>query len=338
MCGFIGLAGCKADKTIVLTTGLSDEEVFKIDSAVCTKTEVLVYMTNIQNSYEAVYGEEIWSTDTSGVSIQDSVKETVLARISKVKVLTLLAKKQGVALTGEEIAKTKAAAKEYYASLNNTEIEYLGVDEDILASMYQDYALAEKVYTYLIQDVNPEISDDDARTVTVSYILIKTNHVDLNGKVTQYSDASVADARQRAEQICSRINNGDDFSSLILEYNEDNKSQCSIRKGEMDPNFENATFNLGKDEVSGVVETAEGFYIIKVLNAYDREETDSNKQEMIKQMREEAFQNVYESFLSNLTGNLNEEVWSSLTFSEDSSITTSEFFSDYEHYFFRGEE
>ena len=31
-----------------------------------------------------------------------------------------------------------------------------------------------QVYEYIIKDINPEISDDEARTITVDYILIKT--------------------------------------------------------------------------------------------------------------------------------------------------------------------
>ena len=87
----LGFTGCGEGKTVVLTTGLSEDEIFKIESEVCTRPEIMLYLTNMQNVYEGVYGPGIWETDTDGVSIQDSLKETVLARISRVKVLKLLA-------------------------------------------------------------------------------------------------------------------------------------------------------------------------------------------------------------------------------------------------------
>lgn len=43
--------------------------------------------------------------------------------------------------------------------------------------MYREYALADKVYTFIIKDINPEVSDDEARTITVRQILIMTYSV-----------------------------------------------------------------------------------------------------------------------------------------------------------------
>ena len=130
------LTGCKGDKTVVLTTGLSEDEIFKIESEVCTRAEVMLYLTNMQNVYEGVYGEEIWNTDADGISIQDSLKETVLARISRVKVLKLLAEEEGVSLNKEEKEKAKDAGKEYFDTLSDEEIEILEKFTECTNEMY----------------------------------------------------------------------------------------------------------------------------------------------------------------------------------------------------------
>ena len=57
------LTGCEKinrDTKIVLTTGFTKDEVFRIETASCYKKEVMVYLTNIQNQYEQVYVPEIW--------------------------------------------------------------------------------------------------------------------------------------------------------------------------------------------------------------------------------------------------------------------------------------
>ena len=38
--------------------------------------------------------------------------------------------------------------------------------------MYGEYALAAKVYRQIVENVNPEISDDEARTITVEAIRV----------------------------------------------------------------------------------------------------------------------------------------------------------------------
>lgn len=329
----VSLTGCNGDKTVVLTTGLSEDEIFKIESEICTRPEIMLYLTNIQNSYENVYGEQIWETEADGVSIQDSLKETVLARVSRVKVLKLLAKEQGVTLSKEEKQKAEEAGKEYFASLSDEEIEILGVTEELVISMYEEYALADKVYRYLIQDVNPEISDDDARTITVSHILIRTFHVDLNGKVEPYSASAKAEALQRANEVLQLARDGEDFEQLVLQYNEDTKGSISFRKGEMPAAYEEAAFELATNEISQIVETEYGYYIIKCTNTFNREETDANKIIILGEQKEEAFQAVYEEFLGTLTGNLNQKEWEAITLIDDPAVTTDSFFTIYDTYF-----
>ena len=330
----LSFAGCSG-KTVVLTTGLSEDEMFKIESEVCTRAEVMLYLTNMQNVYEGIYGEEIWNTQADGVSIQDSLKETVLARISRVKVLKLLAEEEGVSLNKEERDKAEQAGKEYFKTLSDEEIEILGVTEDLVIAMYEEYALADKVYHYLIQDVNPEISDDDARTITVSHILIRTFHVDTNGKVTPYSEAAKEEALQRATEILQLARDGENFEQLVLTYNEDVNGSLSFRKGEMPAAYEEAAFNLATDEISQIVETEYGYYIIKCVNTFNREETDANKIIILGEQKEAAFQAVYEEFLGTLTGNLNQKEWEEITLISNPSVTTDSFFSIYEKYFYQ---
>ena len=71
--------------------------------------------------------------------------------------------------------------------LSSGEVEVLGVDQELIQQMYEEYALAGKVYEYLIADINPEISDDEARTITVQDILIKTYSLNENGERVPYS-------------------------------------------------------------------------------------------------------------------------------------------------------
>ncbi len=40
-----------------------------------------------------------------------------------------------------------------------------------MENLYREYAMADKVYQLIIQDINPEISDDEARKITVQQIL-----------------------------------------------------------------------------------------------------------------------------------------------------------------------
>lgn len=327
-CGKAGI-GTK----VVLTTGFDKDEIFRIETSSCTLPEVMVYLTNIQNRYESVYGEEIWSTNVGGVTLEQNVKDIALAQIAQIKTMNLMAKQYEVELSDEEKAQVENAASAYYNSLNDTEIERMGVSEKTINNLYTEFALAEKMYQYTIRDINPEISDDEARTITVQHILIKTYALDGTGKKIDYTQHAKEEAYKQACQVLELVQDGEDFDELIRRYSEDDKSTYSFGKGEMDAAFETAAFNLGKDEISGIVETEFGYHIIKCLNTFDKEETDANKIKIVDQRRAEAFGQEYDAFVETLTRNLNEELWDNVSFIHDENVNTKDFFDVYSEYF-----
>jgi parvulin-like peptidyl-prolyl isomerase len=73
------------------------------------------------------------------------------------------------------------------------------------------------------------------------------------------------------ENIHERLKNGEPFDMLAANYSQGPVAAAGsdlgfIEKGMMLPEVENAAFNLGKDEISGVIRSAVGFHIIKVVD------------------------------------------------------------------------
>ncbi len=337
LCVSVLLCGCgkdNADTKIVLTTGFAKNEVFRIEDMSCTVPEIMVYLTTTQNQYEEVYGEQIWQTNLDGVTLEENVKETVLAKIAQIKSLNLLAQSKGVSLDEAELAKVARAAEDYYSSLNETEIELMGVTQEIITQLYAEYALAEKVYAHIIKDINPEISDDEARIITVEHILIKTYTTDGSGKRVEYTESAKASAYATACKVWELATDGEhEFASLITRYSEDSIATYSFGKGEMDAAFENAAFNLGENEISGVVESEHGYHIIKCITTFNREQTDQNKLIIMEERKKEVFGEEYDVFVDTLTRQLNDNVWEDVRFIHDANVTTSDFFDVYMKYF-----
>lgn len=329
-----GCAEIDQDMKLVLYTGFKKNEVFRIETMSCMLPEIMVYLTNTQDQYESVFGKEIWKTDVDGVTLEENIKETVLAQLAQIKTMNLLAQKHGVALDEKENKTVEEAAAAYYQSLNQTEREILNVDEEIIINLYAEFALANKVYEYIIKDINPEISDDEARTITVQYILIKTYARDGTGKRIEYSENAREDARRQAEELLELARQeGSDFEDLVIQNSEGNLGNYSFGKGEQDPAFEEVAFNLETGEISEIIETQSGFNIIKCINTFNREETDSNKIKIVEKRREEVFGQEYDAFITSLTRTLNESLWQEVTFIENDEVTTRNFFDIYNEYF-----
>ena len=210
----------------------------------------------------------------------------------------------------------------------------MGVRASTIEQLYREYALADKVYRYIIQDVNPEISDDEARTITIQHILIRSGTMDDGGNRVPYSDELKREAYGKALEIRRMAaEDGEDFLDLASRYSEDSVITYSFGKGEMEAAFEEAAFSLETEEVSEVIETEAGYHIIKCISTFDREETDANKVKIVEQRREEAFGQEYDAYVETLTRNLNEELWETVNFIYDEDVKTQNFFEVYEEYF-----
>ena len=319
---------------VVFTTGFGKDEVFRIGDESCTKAELMVYLTTTQNQYESVYGTEIWNTSLNGVTLEENVKETVLAKIAQIKTMYLLALEKELSLDEQEEELVKQAAEEYFQSLNEVEIEQMGVELKTIETLYREYALADKVYQHIIQDVNPEISDDEARTITVQHIFIRTWTTDGSGTRIAYSDTAKQAAYEKALEIREQAVDGEhDFMELASKYSEDSNITYSFGKGEMDEAYETAAFMLETDEVSQVVETEVGYHIIKCLNTFNREETDANKLKIVEERKNEVFGQEYDQFVETLVRNLNQTLWDEIVLIHNSEVTTVSFFDVYAKYF-----
>jgi len=333
---FGGLTGC-ADKEgakVVFTTGLGRNEVFRIGSSVCTVPEMMVYLTNTQNQYESVYGTAVWNVSRDGVTLEENVKDTVLAKMAQIKTMYLLAEARGVELDESENKKVEKAAEEYFGSLAEREKELLGVSDDTIEQLYREYALADKVYRYIIQDVKPEISDDEARTITVQHILFRTCVTDGAGEKIDYSDEMKQGILETAREVQRMaVEEGEDFVDLASRYSEDSVITYSFGKGEMDPAFEETAFSLETDQVSEVIETEVGYHIIKCISTFDREQTDLNKLTIVEERRREVFGQEYDAFVGTLARQLNTKVWEEINLLHDDALVTMDFFDVYARYF-----
>lgn len=77
-------------------------------------------------------------------------------------------------------------------------------------------------------------------------------------------------ARELAESILKRIKNGEPFEALAAQFSPGSATAGGdigfVEKGHMLPEVEKVALNLGVGDVSPVIETSQGFYIIQVVD------------------------------------------------------------------------
>ena len=298
---------------VVLQVTEPEEFVFEIGDEGCSAGQAKLYLSNMADSYQSVYGQTIMSRTSEGVSFGQKLKDSALSRLVAVKTMALFAAERGAQLDESDEQRVAQAANAYLGRTSSSIRQAQGItDEDVVAS-YRELALADKVYQQILEETEPEISDDEARIVTVSQILIKTYRIDQSGSRQPFSEQEKRDAYQKALSVLSRLNQGDDFDQVAATANEGDRITVSFGKDEREEAISEAAFALGTDEISRVVETSDGYLIMKCLQSFDREQTDKRKVQIAKMRKEETFSRMYEDFASQLTRALNEEEWNRIS-------------------------
>ena len=105
LCVMLMMTGCSETlpfNKVVFTTGFEKDEVFRIEDSTCTLSEAMVYLVGTQGGYEKTFGKDIWNADTDSGTVEQRLKDSVLAKIAQIKVMNLLARENGIELDQSE--------------------------------------------------------------------------------------------------------------------------------------------------------------------------------------------------------------------------------------------
>jgi foldase protein PrsA len=279
------------DKSIYISTGFGENVLAKVDGEEISASEVAVLLADARREYEEMFGSDIWSEKMGDQDFDSYIVSMIKAQITRQKCMKVMAQSRGIVLSQTEEKNVKAAAEEYMNLLTKDQIKTLGVSKALVEQMYTDEVIAQRLFDDLTLEVDTEISEDEARVITVQYI--------------RTMDKSTANG------ILERLRAGESFLSLVKENNP-YEYEYTLKRGETEENFEKAAFALATGEVSDVVETAMGCYIIMCISDYDRIKTASNKENIITERKLSCFNEIFEPYEAQEYAEYNEKEWEKL--------------------------
>ena len=299
------MTGCKS-YGVRLTTGLKDTELFKLNGKVFSVSEAKVYFSTEMNLYEDTFGEDIWENQIGEHSFESYLKQDVKDKCGKILALNIYADKNDIRLSQEEREKAKRAAAAYYQALDEDDKKYLELTEEDICIIYEKYLLSNKVYSAIVDNVDVEISDAEAKVIKVESIYKK----DLS----------------QIQTLMEQINAGGDFKTIAAENTEADQVEYQFGRGDMVTEFEDAAFALSNGQVSGIVQTEEGYYIIKCVNDYMESETQVNKQKILKEYQMKVFNETYQPFVEKMSLEFNDNVWKTFSVANMEHINVNNFY------------
>lgn len=272
------LASCVVKNTNpAVRVGDTDMPADEFAYYVYTQKSQLLQEAGVSTSDESA-AKVYWNEKTDGKKNIDIAVDKAVDEAAKMLVLYNKALEQNIEFTDDDQSqldsqidnmKQQAGGEAAYQS----QLKVLGTTPSAFESLYKKNMIVNKFTEKLAEDGTISVTEDEVRDY-IKNNYIKAEHILF---LTQDSstgealdDETVAQKKQTAEDTLTKIKNGANFEELMNELSEDTglasyPDGYEFTKGQMVPQFEEAAFALGENEVSDIVETSYGYHIIKRL-------------------------------------------------------------------------
>lgn len=314
---FMILTGCsKSGKTeIRIVTPLSDSELFKIGDEVCSVSEAMILVTAQKKVVEDVYGQDIWSVKSDGLTFEENVKSSLKDFLARMKCMTLMAADNEITLSAEEKEQIQSCTDTYFSQLTDEEKASLNVSKEEVKDMFTSYFYYNRLMEVFTSDMETEISDNDARIARIECIYVKKTGEDQSKQMSS---------------ILKKAKEAQSFADVAKKYDEGGKISMNVSRNQLPAAVDQVVFSMEDDEISDVLETENGYYIIHCVEDYDREATVKHKAELIEELKEEKFKAEYDSFVENLTAQFNDKAWEAISLKDSVALSEADFFKIYD--------
>lgn len=202
----------------------------------------------------------------------------------------LLAESYGITLTDEDQTLIDQQMEKARANFDSEEaFEQALTEQALTESLYR--TLMEQTYVqqalmdYLFDEGGPEALPDEDAYIAENYV--HAQHILIKDKDT-------------AQKVLDRVRAGEDFVTLMKEYGEDpgaSEEGYTFTYNQMVKSFEEATFALKENEISGLVESDYGYHIIKRL-PLDASYIEENKTQLISTYESNRLSELLEEYMA----------------------------------------
>ena len=243
-----------------------------------------------------VDGEKILQTELDE-ALRSQYGAEMLDTLIDNKIIELEAKKENITVSDDAIKAEYDELVESYGGEDTLQetLDANGLTKDSVKDNIRMYLLTKNVIAASIDITDEELTQyfEENKDVYGQQEQVAASHIFLEDEAT-------------AKEVEAKIKAGEDFAELAKTYSidtdtsEDGGDLGYISRGQMDEQFEEAAFALEKGAVSGVVQSAEGYHIIKVTAKVPAEEAvfEDVKDEVYETVLEERINEEYMTWLT----------------------------------------
>lgn len=291
-----------------------DAVVLKVGNEKVTYREALLYLLQLKSKYEPSLGSDIWNYEMEeGKTFGAMAKEELFSQLTEIKIIKQQAAKLDIQLESDEVEEVKTNAKAYINQITKEDQAKYGITEEVVTSVLSDNYLAEKVFAIATNEVDTNISNEEAKQVKVQQLFVMTKGTDKNGISVELSEEEKKSALERAKTFRDGAVAAEDFYTYASSNSDIAIVEFTFGKGDYEE-LESAVFALKEGEISPVITTSTGYAIVKLISANDEDATRQKKEDIIKQKQDAVFASKYEVWSADYKVTQDVANWDQITF------------------------
>lgn len=317
--GMIFAAGCskKTSSTGDLVVTINDQKLYMQDMM------YFIYAMEAQGQMYAQYYPGYWDMEyNEGVTMRQQMKQSVMDAAVMWEILYLKAQEEKDTLTDDEKTTIKTNVESIMTSLkdNKEQLELTGFTTENLTTAQNKLQLANKYYQKVIDglgikedDVKATVDRDKYKEYDTEYLFAATTKYDDSSKLVDLSDEEKAAAKTNINKALTEAKAGKEFADIAKEFDNLTTSTLNFVKddGKADEAYQTAAMKLDNDAIAdGIIETASGYYIIKMKDNNSSTSYDAAVKDAVTQAQNDAFTKKYENEIKkDYTITVNDKVW-----------------------------
>ena len=196
----MGLTGCGSDNVDGTKTAITvNDESITLGQANFMLRYQQATMYNYYSKMYSMYGMQMPSEmydkeGDDGKTTGETFKEQSLDTIEKELLMRQHAEEYGISLTDEEKQQAKEAAQAFADRNGDDVMKKLHATVEDIQDALELYVIQTKIYDPIIADVDTEVSDEEAKQTSISYITVSTagTEKDDDGKTIDLTDEEKA--------------------------------------------------------------------------------------------------------------------------------------------------
>lgn len=283
--------GCGINKNAAAATMKDQTVTMGVANFLCRFEQAS--MEDLYKMYLGDSSDNIWARDMTGngTTLEESTKSQALEELHEMYTLQQHMSDYKVELTADDQAAIKEAAEKFMSANSHEALDEMGATEDIVEEILTLYTIKSKMKTVIGADADTNVSDEEANMRAYSMVSLDISEgsedADANKKTADQMEEALKEDGATLDKVAE--NHGQKVTTGT--YDADNDT--------LDEEVKKALDGLKEGETSGLIETDDKAYFVRIDKDTDEDATEKNRTSIMNQRKDDLYQKVLSGWQEN---------------------------------------